>query len=173
MSSRTVSEADLAHATRARAQAEAAEYGAILAFHEAECAKANEIESSLRRQIEKSFIPLCIGQATGLSEGQVQARIAIAQRVRTRAPQVWLAFVDGRVDAARVREISQTIERLKREDSIVRLDRRVVVYASTHTVAELRTWLRRFVARVEGAPRSGPKPNAPTAASTSSTATKA
>ncbi len=143
-------EADLADAARMRARAEAVEYGTILAFHEAESAKADEIESSLRRKVEKSMIAMTIGQAMGLSEGQVRIRVAIAQRVRSRSPQVWLAFGDGRVDAARVREISQTIERLKRDDSVIRLDQRVVAYASTHTVAELRAWLRRFVVRVEG-----------------------
>jgi hypothetical protein len=151
MSLRTaLAEADLANAARMRARAEAAEYSAILAYHEAECAKADDVDSPLRRQVEKSMIPLTIGQAMGLSEGQVQFRIAIAQRVRSRSPQVWLAFGDGRVDAARVREISQAIERLQREESVIRLDQRVVTYAESHTVAELRAWLRRFVVRVEG-----------------------
>ena len=145
-----VAEADLADAARLRARAEAVEYGRMLAFHDAECAKADETESSLRRQVEKGMVPLTIGQAMGLSEGQVQVRLAMARRVRSQAPQVWLAFGDGRIDAARVREISQTIERLQREDSIIRLDQRVVAYAESHTVAELRAWLRRFVVRVEG-----------------------
>ena len=122
----------------------------MLAFHDAECAKADQVESSLRGQVEKGMVPLTIGQAMGLSEGQARMRVSIAQRVRTQTPQVWLAFGDGRVDAARVREISQTIERLKRDDSIIRLDQRVVAYAESHTVAELRAWLRRFVVRVEG-----------------------
>lgn len=144
------SEADLADAARMRARAEAVEYLTILAYHEAECVKADAVDSPLRRQAEKSLIPLCIGQAMGMSEGQVHARVAVAQRVRDRAPQAWLAFRDGRIDAARVREISQTIERLKRDESVIRLDQRVVAYASSHTVAELRSWLRRFVVRVEG-----------------------
>jgi hypothetical protein len=122
----------------------------MLAFNEAEVAKADAVESPLRRQMEKSLIPLTMGQAMGLSEGQVMGRVAMARRVRDHTPQVWLAFNDGRIDASRIREISQTIERLQREESIIRLDQRVVAYAETHTVAELRTWLRRFVVRVEG-----------------------
>ena len=143
-------EADLADAARMRARAEAVEYCTMLAYHDAECAKAEKAASPLRRQVEKSVIPLCIGQAMGLSEGQVISRVAIARRVREQAPQTWLAFCVGGIDAARIREISYTIERLEREESIVRLDRRVVAYASSHTVAELKAWLRRFVVRVEG-----------------------
>ncbi len=151
MSSKSlVAEADLADAVRWRARAEAAEYSRMLAFHDAEVAAAETDASSLRRQVEISMIPLTIGQAMGLSEGQVAARVAIARRVRDHAPQTWSAFLEGRVDAARVREISQTIERLKRAESITRLDERVVAYAESHTVAELRAWLRRFVVRVEG-----------------------
>ena len=142
-------EADLADVVRLRARAEADEYRTMLAFHDAECAKAEAAESPLRRQVEKGMVPHTIGQAMGLSEGQVQNRVTMAKRVREEAPQTWLAFMDGRIDAARVREISQTIDRLQREESIIRLDQRVVVYASTHTTAELRAWLRRFVVRVE------------------------
>jgi hypothetical protein len=48
-----------------------------------------------------------------------------------------------------VREIGHTIGQLQRTESVHRLDRRVVEYAQTHTVAELRAWLKRFVRRVE------------------------
>jgi hypothetical protein len=151
MSSKSlVTEADLADAARSRATAEAEECRRMLAFHDAEVAKAESIESPLRRQAEKSFIPLTIGQAMGLSEGQVCHRLSMARRVRDRAPQTWRAFVDGRVNEPRIREISSTIERLEREESVARLDQRVVDYAQTHTLAELRAWLRRFVVRVEG-----------------------
>ncbi len=42
-----------------------------------------------------------------------------------------------------------TIEKLERDDSRQRLDDEAVPYGRTHTLAELRRWLRRFVARVE------------------------
>ena len=45
--------------------------------------------------------------------------------------------------------IADAIDKLKREDSIVRLDQRVVAYGETHTLTELRRWLKRYVARVE------------------------
>ncbi|MCK5891833.1 hypothetical protein [Aeromicrobium sp.] len=62
---------------------------------------------------------------------------------------MWTAFSRGHLDAGRVREISLTIEKLQRDDSRQRLDDEAAPYARTHTLAELRRWLRRFVARVE------------------------
>lgn len=75
--------------------------------------------------------------------------LSAAVRVRDHTPTVWEAFADGHVDWARVRDIAATIEQLKRADSVHRLDRLVVGYATGHTGAELRHWLRRFVQRVE------------------------
>jgi hypothetical protein len=79
----------------------------------------------------------------------VQYRLSFAETVRDQSPTTWAAFADGRVDLARVREIGHTIGQLKRAESVHRLDRRVVEYAQTHTVAQLRAWLKAFVRRVE------------------------
>jgi hypothetical protein len=103
----------------------------------------------LERQAFVSSIALEIGIATGLSEHQVHRRLTAAERVRDHAPNTWAAFSDGRVDAARVVVISDAVDKLERGTSIERLDRLVVAYAETHTTAELRRWLKRFVARVE------------------------
>ncbi|MGH3473917.1 MAG: DUF222 domain-containing protein, partial [Aeromicrobium sp.] len=101
------------------------------------------------RQANIATIALEIGTASGLSEHQVHRRLTAAERVRDSAPQTWLAFRSGRIDASRVLVISDAIGKLTREDSIVRLDQRVVAYAETHTLTEVRRWLARFVARVE------------------------
>jgi hypothetical protein len=100
-------------------------------------------------KLERGAIALAIGEATGLSEGQVVHKLAAADRVRQKAPAVWDAFGDGLIDFARVRDISATVDQLQREESIRRLDQTVIPYATTHTAAELRQWLRRFVQRVE------------------------
>jgi len=102
-----------------------------------------------RRMVERSAIPLTIGQLTGLSEGQVSSRLAAADRVRRSAPNTWTAFREGRVDGLRVREISRAVDKLKDPRSLERLDRVGLAYAESHTVSELRTWLKRFVMRVE------------------------
>ena len=95
------------------------------------------------------MIAMAIGRNTGMSEGQVSVLVSAARRVRDKTPAVWAAFKDGRIDAHRVRHISGAIDKLQWAESIARLDRQVVGYAETHTVAELRRWLKIFVARVE------------------------
>ncbi|MCD9196727.1 HNH endonuclease signature motif containing protein [Aeromicrobium wangtongii] len=139
----------LTDVVRWRARAEAFEVGAMLDYRDREMARTASVEPAMRRQIERSAICLSIGEATGLSEGQVQGRLAAASSVREKAPSVWDAFGDGVIDFGRVRDIAATIDQLKREESIARLDRLVVGYAVDHTGAELRAWLRRFVQRVE------------------------
>ncbi len=103
----------------------------------------------MRRQVERAAIPMTIGEATGFSEGQIHHLLSAASTVRDRAPRVWVAFCEGQIDRARVRDIAHTIDQLQREESVARLDARVVDYAVDHTAAELRVWLRRFVQRVE------------------------
>ncbi len=141
---------DLAGFAQDRAAAEAAEYVAMIQYHEAESARiATSDATSMRQLVERSMIPLQIGQAMGLSEGQVVQRLATIDRILEHAPRVWLAFHGGTIDATRVREVSLAIDKLERDESRAELDDKVVAYARTHTTAELRQWLRRFVVRVE------------------------
>lgn len=135
---------------RERARAEARELVAMLDYRDRELERiAASGESAMKRFTECGAIALAIGEASGLSEGQVQHRLSFADTVRDQSPTSWEAFVDGRIDLLRVREIGHTIDQLKRAESVHRLDRRVVEYAETHTAAELRTWLKAFVRRVE------------------------
>ena len=101
------------------------------------------------KQVELSFVAQELGQRICWSEGQVSHLVAKARRLRDKAPTVWAAFAAGLIDAARAREIASTIDRLEREESIARLDRQVIAYAERHTTAQLRRWLKLFVARVE------------------------
>jgi hypothetical protein len=133
-----------------RARAEAREVVAMLDYRDAELERiAASEESPMRKHVERGSVALTIAEASAMSEGQVQYRLSFAGTVRDQSPTTWDAFVDGRIDLARVREIGSTIDQLKRAESVHRLDRRVVGYAETHTVAELRAWLKAFVRRVE------------------------
>lgn len=105
--------------------------------------------SALERLIQTSALPNELGSELTWSVRQVQYRAAQARRLRDHAPIVWEAFAEGRVDEAKAREISYAVEKLERPASIARLDRQVVAYAESHTVAELRRWLKVFIARVE------------------------
>ena len=143
------SSARLTELGRVRARAEAAEDAAMLAMAWQMRAEASRAESSLRRQVELSVIPLTLGQAMGLSEGQVTYRLAAVERVHDQLPDTWQAYTRGAIDAARIREIGRATSRLERDESFERLDTKAATYASSHTVPELRAWLKRFVVRVE------------------------
>jgi len=139
----------LAGSTRASARAEWVQWNDIVTVADQLNEQIDLTEDYFRRMVERSAIPLTIGRLVGLSEGQVSSRLAVADRVRAHAPRTWRAFKKGRVDGARVREISHAIGKLKLAYSHERLDKRGLEYAETHTVTELRSWLKRFVARVE------------------------
>ncbi|MEH3033723.1 MAG: DUF222 domain-containing protein [Aeromicrobium erythreum] len=140
---------DLTALARERARAEAREVAAIVRFRDAELQRIAQHDSPMLRLVERSGIPGEIGRATGRSEGQVHQLLATADRLLEHAPLTWAAFAEGRIDLARAREISLTLDRLHHDSSRERLDAQGVTYAETHTVAETRAWLRRFVARVE------------------------
>lgn len=112
-------------------------------------AEAEKIEGAHARDVAMRSIPLEIAVATGWSEHQAQNRIFAARRVRSDAPATWLAFTAGRIDAARVTAISSALDQLTLAASKAALDQSVVAYAETHTVGELRGWLKRFVASIE------------------------
>lgn len=83
----------------------------------------------------------------------VQCRLAAARRVRGLLPVAWNAFVRGVLDQQRMRLVGEAVDKLESNHSIIELDDRVVAYASSHTVSQLRAWLNRFVASAE--PDSG------------------
>ena len=140
----------LTDVARQRARGEFRELAVMLEFRDRELERIEaEAESPMKRFVERGAIALAIGEAMGFSEGQVQHRLSFADTVRDHSPTTWNAFGEGRIDLARVREIGHTVSQLKRAESVHRLDARVVEYAETHTVAELRAWLKRFVRRVE------------------------
>lgn len=146
-----VTEARLVSVVRSRARAEAVEWAAELDYFEQRESSIKAVANPRVFQVQAEFSQIAaeIGRSTGLSEAQVSHRVAAARRIRDHAPTVWDAFADGRVDGPRVREIAGAVEKLQRPESIARLDARVVTYAASHTVAELRRWLKLFVARTE------------------------
>ena len=103
----------------------------------------------LLQQAQLSFVPTELGQRVHWSDGQICHLVATARRLRDKTPAVWEAFSEGRIDGPKAREISRAIDKLKRPESIARLDRQAVGYAEKHTLAETRRWLKLFIARVE------------------------
>ena len=84
-----------------------------------------------------------------VSSRSVQNRMHAARTVRDELPAVWAAHCLGRIDSWRVSLIAATAFRLQLPESASALDAKVVPYAVSHTPAQLKAWLRRFVARTE------------------------
>ncbi len=60
----------------------------------------------------------------------------------------WQAFQSGRIDAYRISLIASSVDKLRGDNhAIIELDHRVNSYAAEHTAAQLKGWLKRFVAR--------------------------
>src|SRR5690606_35683145 len=94
-------------------------------------------------------VTLEIAQTLHVTERHVWAIVFETETVRERTPLVWAAFGAGDLDADRVSAIADTAERLVKRESWAKLEQAAVQYAATHTVSELRSWLRRFRARTE------------------------
>ena len=140
---------DLAVARRAVIVAEARQIELMLAFDAQQAEASKHAINPTAGLLARSMIPLEIGQAMELSEGQVKAILFAARTARDRTPAVWTAFRNGDVSFQSVREIAKTVDKLVEPESVTQLDTKVPAYAAGHTVAELRVWLRRFVVRVE------------------------
>ena len=132
-----------------QARAEAQTTVAMLEFADARRAEYEAAERTEWRDTELASIAHELAIELRMSVSAVQNRLHQARQVRGRAPAAWEAFLSGQIDNYRVRIISDALSNLHdpRSDGIV--DDRVVGYASTHTATELRSWLRRLIARLE------------------------
>lgn len=96
-----------------------------------------------------SFAADEIAVELNVSTRSIQNLIHAARTVRDELPLTWAAHGAGRVDGWRLRLIAATLYRLTRPESAAALDAKLADYAPTHTPAQLKTWLRRMVARLE------------------------
>ncbi len=142
-------EVELLAAARTAAAAEHAVWVRMLALAERLEAEYSQSPEYFHRQAQLMSIPLEIGVAMMMSEGQVRRVLSAAERLRDQTPAVWAAFADGVIDARRAHLISDAVGRLQRDESIARLNLKAVGYAANHTSIELNTWLKLFVARTE------------------------
>jgi uncharacterized protein DUF222 len=84
-----------------------------------------------------------------VSARSVQNRMHAAEFVRDELPTVWAAHCAGRIDAWRLSLIAAAAYRLQLPESLTALDAKVASFAVSRTPAQMKGWLRRFVARVE------------------------
>jgi hypothetical protein len=116
-------------------------------------AELRRTEAVTKRAVEPesaaSFAADEVAVELRVSTRSIQNRMYAARTAREELPSVWAAHALGRIDGWRLSMIAATVFRLKRPESVAALDAKVVPYASTHTPSQLRSWLQRFVARVE------------------------
>lgn len=140
-------------AARAQARAEFATWSAVLDCHESNRAAIDAGDDPvLVKELQRRAVTTEISQRLHITENAVWRIVCLAERIRDRAPLTWQAFADGRIDASRAAAISDCLSKLETARAAERLDAIVVAYAETHTVGELRSWLKRFRARVEPEP---------------------
>ncbi len=135
---------------RARAMAEFEEWKFVARYHAKMVAEIDRTdEMPLSKELARREVTLDLAQALHVSESTVWAIISETEVLREKTPSVWAAFREGDIDGARVASIARTAEQLQTASALTELDESAPAYAATHTVAELRSWLRRLRARLE------------------------
>ncbi|ALX04059.1 HNH endonuclease signature motif containing protein [Aeromicrobium erythreum] len=142
--------ADALDASRTVWAGEAEQARAVLRFVEtrrtdalAQGLSARQVEDA--RQVAILEVAVELHVATALISNLVSSTRTLVMDL----PTVWAAHVRGEVDRAKAREIASTAWKLHAPENITRLDETVLAYATTHTLGQLKGWLRRFLVRVE------------------------
>ena len=131
-----------------RARIEARIAAKMLEFDDLRRRQAESNPNPTAAQLEASFAADELGVALHQPTRTVQCRLAAARRVRGRATLTWQAFGAGKIDAHRISLIASALDKLRGDNhAIIELDHRVSTYAPVHTAAQLKGWLKRFVAR--------------------------
>lgn len=110
---------------------------------------------ALARRLEYSgqeasrAVLMYIAQAVNRSEYVVTCEHHAAARAKVLLPQVWEAFLQGRICDLRMRRISSVVEQLRSEEAIAELDAKAPKYAESHRIGQLDSWLKQFVHMAE------------------------
>uniref|UniRef100_UPI00351931D3 HNH endonuclease signature motif containing protein n=1 Tax=Aeromicrobium sp. TaxID=1871063 RepID=UPI00351931D3 len=142
--------ADAATASRRVWAGEAEQARAVLRFVEtrrtdalAQGLSARQVEDARQVAILEVAIELHVAQ--GFVANLVSSTRTMVMDLST----VWAGHLRGEVDRAKAREIASTAWKLHHPENITRLDESVLAYATSHTLGQLKGWLRRFLVRVE------------------------
>lgn len=131
-----------------RAKIEAKIASKMLAFQDLRRTQAESNPHTTAAKLEASFAADELGVALHQPTRTVQCRLAEARRVRGRMMLTWQAFGAGKIDAYRVSLIASAVDKLHGDNhAIIELDHRVASYAPVRTAAQLKGWLKRFLAR--------------------------
>ncbi|MCL3839159.1 HNH endonuclease signature motif containing protein [Aeromicrobium duanguangcaii] len=137
-------------ARRRRAIADFEEWSLIVGHHDRQTAEIDRTDDLvLSKELARREVVLELAQALHVTERTIWAIVFESRTLRERTPAVWEAFRAGDLDAARVSAIADCAERLQTRAAWTMLEHSAPEYAATHTVSELRSWLRRLRARLE------------------------
>ncbi|WP_374999642.1 DUF222 domain-containing protein [Aeromicrobium sp. CTD01-1L150] len=139
--------ADAARAANAAAATQMRAMYAFVAARRSDAVARGESPAGVEEVAQVAVEELAVElQASSL---WVQHRLHVAETLASDLPLTGAAHGDGVLDDARVRAIASAAWRLRRPESLLELDARAPGYAAEHTLAQLRQWLRRLVARLE------------------------
>lgn len=132
-----------------RAQLEAETAADMIEFADLRRAQAEVHQNSRRRELHTSFAADELAIALHLPTRSVQVRLAESRRIRNLMPLTWMAFVEGRIDAFRVKLIASAAAKLTTRYNLIHLDHEIGTYAESHTPSQVKGKLNRFIAKWE------------------------
>ncbi len=132
-----------------RAQIEANTAALMLQFADLRRDEADRHDDPRKRDLEASFAADELGVVLHQPTRTVQLRLVEARRVRNLLPLTWAAHSAGRIDGFRVSLIASATGKVTTRENLIHLDHEIGDYAATHTTAQLKAKLNRFIARWE------------------------
>ncbi|MBA4608503.1 DUF222 domain-containing protein [Aeromicrobium sp. Marseille-Q0843] len=135
---------------REQARAEYATWNLVLNHFERATKLVDAADQApVSKQHGRSAVVLDMAQQLAISEQRTWGILHEARTLRDRTPRVWATFRVGRIDAAKAGTIAALVEKLRTPEAVAAVDHAAVEYAESHTLGELRSWLRRLRARLE------------------------
>ena len=130
-----------------RAKIEAEISSAMLAFQDVRRVQAELNTDPRRRDLEASYAADELGVALHQPTQTVQRRLAQSRRVRNLLPLTWAAHLDGRLDGYRISLIASAADKVDHDNhNLIHLDAMMPSFGESHTAAQLKAKLKRFVA---------------------------
>jgi hypothetical protein len=126
----------------------------MLDFQDICRAEALQHEDPRKRALEAGFAADELGVVLHQPTRTVQVRLADSRRVRNLMPLTWAAHMEGRIDAFRVSLIASATAKLTTQENLIHLDAIIGDFAATHTTAQLKGKLNKFIATWETADKA-------------------
>ena len=134
---------------RSRNSFDASQALQMLIYVDRSRAAGEKFGGSLAGKLEAGAAAHELSLALTLPVATVENQLATTRRMRSTMPGVWTAWHVGDVSTRKVMLIDQAAQRLTQSSSVGMLDAVIVEIASAKTPGQLRSWLDRFVERLE------------------------